>query len=464
MTGRRACTLVAMLLLALPGFGSGVRAAPRPNVVLITLDTTRADHLGCYGYARDTTPHLDRFAATAVRFANAASTINTTLASHAAMLTGLEPQSIPLPRNSFPLQPGIPTAAAILKKAGYRTAAFVSASALHSSMGLDRGFEVYDEEFGISEWDQEQRRAGDTTTAAAAWLDGQGKQPFFLWIHYFDPHFPYTPPEPFDRRFGDPYEGPLDGSLESLDTIWSRPSHLPPPSQEDLDHLVALYDGEIAYMDAQLAPVLERLDRADLRDRTLVVVTADHGESLTEHGVFFCHGRTLYQPNIHVPLLIRFPATLGIGPGEITPQVQTHDLLPTILSVAGLDRPARLDGVDLLPLIRGKVTELHPHLFAEASQPWDIEKTAPNRYQNRYKKQMVQIFPWKLILTPAESRLELYHLVDDPGETRNLTGVESERVERMLRLVRNWRKRAAGPAGAPDAANVQRLRSLGYVR
>lgn len=450
--------LAAFLLLAgliiLTATGCSPAPDEQPSIVLITLDTLRADHLGCYGYTRARTPNLDSFAGSALRFDNTFSTINTTLASHAAMMTGKHPQALGVPRNSFPLSPDIPTIAELLGSNGYRTAAFVSCSALTSRMGLARGFETYDETFDLSAADQEQRRAESTTAAALRWLERNSNRPFFLWVHYFDPHFPYEPPAPFDTMYDNGYQGPADGSMDYLEKLWQNRLS---PARADLQRLVDLYDGEIAYLDHCLGPLLDELGRPGLKERTLVAVTADHGEHLTERRLKFYHGNYVYQPSIRVPLLIRFPG-VAARTGTVSETVQTIDLFHTLLGAAGVQAKNRGRSQDLSgPLVPRPA-------FAEASRPWNVEDSNPSQYQNLQKASMVVRYPWKLVVTPWRRQVELYNLQQDPAERNNLAASQTDLARELHSLLAGWRNEAGPPASLPDQENLKRLETLGYVQ
>lgn len=449
-----AILLVALALLATAGCSTP--EGRQTSIVLITLDTLRADHLGCYGYARARTPNIDTFAGSALRFDNAYSTINTTLASHASMMTGRHPQNLGLPRNSFPLAPHIPTLAELLSRNGYRTAAFVSCSALASGMGLARGFEIYDEEFGLAAADQDQRRAEATTAAALQWLDRNSEGPYFLWVHYFDPHFPYDPPAPFDTIYGEGYQGPADGSMAYLEQLWQNRVS---PTRADLRRLVDLYDGEIAYLDHGLGPLLDRLDRPEFKETTLVAITADHGEHLTERRLKFYHGNYVYQPSIRVPLLIRFPGDRR-EKGTVRETVQTLDLFPTLLAAAGIPPAEGTAGGDLSP----QTGSAGRAAFAEASRPWTVEEQFPDGYQNIPKATMVVEYPWKLVVTHWRRQVELYNLEQDPMERNNLAAQETERARKLLGLLTSWREGAGPRAEPPDQDNLKRLEALGYVQ
>lgn len=451
------------LVLGLLG-GCNKHPGRRDNVILITIDTLRADHLGFNGYERIQTPHLDALAAESFRFSNAFTTINTTLASHAAMLTGEFPQTIGVPRNSFPLPNDVPLLQERLQEKGYTTAAFVSAVALCSRMGLHRGFAHFDEKLRLDKGDQLERRAEATVRAVSAWLATEPPEPYFLWVHLFDPHGPYDPPAPYDTLFGSDYAGRADGSMASIKSIWAKQEDGRFVSEEDKQHLIDLYDGEIAYLDRWVGSLLERFDDPPTRARTFVVLASDHGESLTEHDYPFNHGGRVYQPSMRAALLIRPPAGLGLIPREIAAPVQTHSICPTILSHLGLSLPEGIAAADLMPLLRGSKKELGDYVMGEASQPWQVEEGHPEEYQNLYKAQMIVDYPWKLIVTPNEDTSELYELEQDPGELLDLAPDHPERVSKLQSELNRWRENSLRSGTHLDSVVQRRLRSLGYLK
>jgi len=458
-----------MLLIACSQVGcrdAGKPSADKPcNLVLITLDTLRPDHLGCYGYAPAQTPNLDGFAASSLRFDFAITPSNNTLPSHAAMLIGKYPQHFGVPRNSFKVPPEHETLATILKARGYATAAFVSASVLESKMGLHRGFDVYDEAFDTQELDQSQRRASATTPAVVSWLKQRTDQPFFLWAHYFDAHYPYTPPPPFDKLYEPEYQGPADGSIEFLCSI-SGVKGFPkrPTTPDDYRKLIGLYDGEIAFLDKHLGPVFEILNQPRHRERTMVIVVADHGESLTEHGYYFDHGEYAYQPSMHVPMMMRLPGHDSSRiPARSGEPVETIDLFPTALARLGVPVPTDIDGVDLTPLFEGGAGWSRKLCLGESSRPWEVERMGGNVWPNLGKSQFVIDYPWKLILTPYKRQSEIYRLDTDPGELRNLAARYIDLGNRLAVQLQRWRETARPVFTAQDIENMRRLRSLGYI-
>ena len=423
---------------------------PPPNLVLITLDTTRSDYLGYMG-GGDHTPHIDALAAQSVRFVRATTVTNNTLPAHLSMLTGQHPATIGVPRNGHALAADVPVLAEQLSAAGYQTAAFVSASALSRDLGIDRGFETFDQTFPVQEMDQRQRRAEATTDAALAWIEGANEdKPFFLWVHYFDPHYPYTPPEEYLPKDG--YRGPADGSLEYLLQVWGRAGRTQiETTVADQAHMIGRYSGELAYLDAQLGRLM-----AGVGAEPWVVLTADHGESLTEHNYLFDHGEYLYQPSLAVPLLLRAP---GVEPSDNTGQAQVIDVAPTFIAAAGLPLTQGIAGQDL-NAAQYDVDTIRAVAFAESCRPWTAEQ--PGQYANRLKAQSATAWPWKLIVTPFKQHVELYNLQQDPQELNNVVDENPDVVAELAAALEVWRSGSLR-TGTPHFENMEVLKALGYV-
>ncbi len=396
------------------------------NVLLVTLDTTRADHLGCYGRRDARTPRLDRLAAEGVRFENAIADAPITLPSHASILTGLYPFEHGVRNNgNFYLGERFETLATVLRKRGYRTAAFVSSFVLDRRYGLARGFETYDdrmEETPVPGSSVEAERRGDSTAQALArWLDGYAapgaSAPFFAWLHLYDPHEPYRPPPPFRDLF----------------------AHDP-------------YDGEIAFADHTVGTILDKLAQLGLLDRSLVAVVADHGEGLGDHGEE-THSMFLYESAIRVPLILWRPGILPAAKVVATP-VRTLDLSPTILDILGEPPLAAPHARSLRGAIYGRSGEPPPAAYAETY--------VPKLYMNGAALRALRDERFKLIDAP---RPELYDLAHDPGETTNRYDAEP-RIAQALKA--ELERLTAGSPGAmnvgplePDAA--EKLRALGYL-
>ncbi len=386
-------------------------------MLLVTLDTTRADRLGCYGNRGALTPVLDRLAANGVLFSRALCQAPLTLPSHASLLTSTHPPSNGLRINGGGvLSEELPTLAAVLETRGFRTGAFVGALVLDSNFGLARGFERYDDNIHQDPQGLAERPANQVVDAALRWLDGlDSREPFLAWVHFFDPHHPYEPPPGF-RDLPDPY------------------------------------DGEIAFTDAQLNRLVTWLDANGRRENTLIVIAGDHGEAFEEHGEAQ-HGLFLYNPTVHVPLILSCP--------ELLPQAQvvsSHvglvDVMPTVLDLIGVAAPPGLEGFSLAPACRGEPFAGEP-VYAESRYPRAAFGWAQLRSLTAGRLRYID--------APSE---ELYDLESDPGELRNLAPAQPESTAEMRGLLEKvaarMRPMDASTAGL-DPGVLQRLASLGYV-
>lgn len=437
-----------------------VGAEDHANVLLVTVDTVRADHLSGYGYERDTSPALDRLAQEGVLFEQAYCQAALTTPSHASILSSLYPRTHQLYDNGF-LSPEVRTLPTLLQSQGYDTAAVVGVKFLLPQFsGLGQGFDTFFPFPEEEESPRAERSAEEVTDLAAQWLEQHYRDPCFLWVHYYDPHWPYQPPAPYDGRFyqGDPY----DPDNHSMDEV--------PPGRRrivgdvtDMAHPIAQYDGEIAYTDTQLGRLFDLLDTLALSDNTLVVVVADHGESLTEHNVYFEHW-ALYDETIHVPLVMRYPGHLPAGrriPGLVEAGV---DIVPTVLDLLGLAPLEEAEGRSLVPLIRGAGSSAD-RVFCEQRNALAVA-TRSERYKFiLHRATNRELFPWHPMV---EGKRELYDLRRDPGEEENLvpSSAQEERARQLASLCRTWLERA-GIAIEPAEGERQEdlediLKELGY--
>jgi arylsulfatase A-like enzyme/Flp pilus assembly protein TadD len=398
----------------------------RDNLLLVTLDTTRADHLGAYGWARARTGHLDRLAAEGVRFESAISPAPITLPAHASILTGLLPPEHGVRNNgNFYLPARFETLATVLHGQGYRTAAFVSSFILDRRYGLGRGFDTYDDRLEGAQPQilslEAERRGDRTALALRSWLEthvaAASGAPFFAWLHLYDPHEPYRPPRPFRDLFAD-----------------------------------APYDGEIAFDDAVVASILDRLDGLGLRQNTVVAVIGDHGESLGEHGEE-THSMLLYEGTLRVPLILWRPGRVPAGV-VIREPVRATDLAPTLLDLLGAPPLKTPHGRSLVPLLSGGSPGPVPPIYAETLLPQFYMSWAP-LFSLRDER-------FKLIEAP---RPELYDLAADPREERNLFAKEPRRAEALRGALRQLSASGAGAmsVGSLDREAMEKLAALGYV-
>ena len=432
--------IMAGLLLLLAGCSQ-----ERPwNVVLVTFDTTRADRIGCYGNDRIRTPALDGLAAEGVRFANAVSVAPITAPSHASILTGLYPTAHGFRDNGlFVLDDGNVTLAEMLRDRGYATAAAVGAFPVVSQFGFDQGFDLFDDHLtGMYEdylgertvpKDElffDERRAAQVNEAVLPWLNERaedGDTPFFLWVHYFDPHQPFEPPPPYDQLYADD-----------------------------------LYNGEIAYTDSRLGHLIDHLRRLGELDRTLIVMTADHGEGLGEHNEI-THAMLAYDSTLHVPLIIRPPGMGSEGGVVVDDRVGLVNIVPTILDLLGMESSPDLHGFSLVPLWHNRgdssddATRFEPLYYAENLSPRLTHQWGELRVLYEGDR--------KYIHGP---RPELYDLAVDPGELNDLVEEHPDQARRMRDLLASFiEEHAADQATATQALDpelIRRLQSLGYLQ
>jgi arylsulfatase A-like enzyme len=459
-------TAIACLLASL---AAACDSAPRlQNVLLISVDSLRADRLGAYGNERPTTPTLDRLAREGVLFERAYSPTSWTLPSHATLLTGRDL----LGHATMFQRDAIPAETLLLQeqfaRAGFEVFGIFSGPFLHPHFGFGRGSRSYvscqSDPGGESK--EERRRAHwashvDRTNPCiestfARWVAERPQKPFFAFVHMWDVHFDYTPPEPYAEMFDTGYAGPLDGS-KIVDAGFPLDA-----GASELRHLLALYDGEVRYTDETIGTMLEALDRAGALDRTLVVVTADHGEEFLEHGGK-THRRTVHVESVHVPLV--FWAASGLARGHrVETAVSLADVAPTIDALFGIAPPAGIEGRSLVPALRGEPLPSRPVRSAHASQRPSGPRTIALRSEGR-----------SLIHSKPDEWVA-YDLASDPAEQRPIAlaaGADRAALEAFdaelqafLEQRREARKAevAAGKKRRGPPSDVkQRLRELGYV-
>jgi arylsulfatase A-like enzyme/Flp pilus assembly protein TadD len=424
MPGWRSVSLwIARFLFASFGVLAAAKPAPTVNVVVITIDTLRPDHLGCYGYKLIRTPNIDALASESARFLRAYTPVPVTLPAHTVIFTGTYPTLSGMHDFSGnKLNPSQPTLATVLKHQGYVTGAVIGSAVLDSRFGLNQGFDYYYDHFDFNRLQEsnleEMERPGNVVADLALdWLGKNYHSKFFLWMHLYDPHYPYRPPAPFSGQYKD------------------RP-----------------YDGEIAFADAQVGRLIAFLKAKDLYRNTVIVLSGDHGESLGEHGEK-THGFFIYNATLHVPVIIHLPQDRAAK--TVPDLVSLADLMPTILGALKLDVPAQVQGRSLLPLMTLK----------NDSRSLYAETFLPRLHFNWSELRSVETENYQFIDAPKP---ELYDLAKDPGETLNIypekKAVADELHARLNNLIHQYSadQELAEKTGL-DPALMERLKSLGYA-
>ncbi len=451
--------LIVISLLLLSG------CTGKPNILLISIDSLRADHLGAYGYSRQTSPAIDRLAAQGALFTNAVSSTSWTLPAHIALLTGLPDTTHGVTGARKSLNPGVTTLAQALKGAGYYTVGFYSGPFLHPAFGFARGFDEYVDctsyrmgEGGLALKLLHRASHSDVTNPNVLWqllsrLDQARGRRFFFFLHLWDVHYDYMPPPPFDSMFDPDYRGSFSGRDFGRNSRFKVGM-----DRADFEHVVALYDGEIRFTDETIALILQAMEERGLLDNTLVVITGDHGDEFLDHGNKG-HRHTLYQELIHVPLIFWYPSR--IAPRKVKAVVRLIDVAPTILEVAGLPGLGAGHGRSLRPLLHGGEEASPRAALAElSSAPRSPDLTA------------LRLGDEKVIINDGDGSGEYYDLAQDPEEKmpRQLSEVDSAlRLVEMARALKQSYRVDAMPAvemkpGALGQGTIERLRALGYIR
>ena len=454
----RIATLALALLVALSACADpeGTQAPPPRIFVLITVDTLRADRLGAYGSPLDLTPRLDALARESEVFTSAWAPAPFTLASIAALLTGRYPETLGIASNASALPPAVPTLAGELRAAGWRTAAVVSNLVLRRGSGLDAGFDVYDDTLlqreSVRDWPE--RIAADTTDAALATLDDLLRRPgarVFLWVHYQDPHGPYTPPEGRRERYLEVERRAPDGRRElpirpGRASLGALPSYQRIGDEREVAFYRAGYDAEVGYTDEEIGRLLDGLESRGIGDETLLAFTADHGESLGEGDYWFAHGELLTDALVRVPLLIRRPG------GEVRERrdpVSLVDLFPTLLRAVGLADPPG-GGRDLLA----------PRAAEGGSRPYLATLGAA-----RTARHGLVEGDSKLVLSHRNGvwQSELFHAGDDEVDHAADEPERAAAMRRSLEALRRGLRSRGERRQELDARDLEHLRALGYV-
>jgi arylsulfatase A-like enzyme len=472
--GRRRVVLAGALGLALGGCpGPAKEPAERTkaparaagnqlNVLLVTIDTLRADHLGAYGYSRATSPQIDALARRATLFEQAYTYWPKTRGSFVAMMTGRRASQTGYSKTHPLLLDSNPTLASVLKEAGYDTVAAVDNANVAASLGYAKGFREYRQTWEEGQLETEMDRTRAITEGGLRFLKKASPgRPFFLWLHYVNPHTPYTPPTPFDKAF-------LDAKAASgprLPVVASVHGGIPHQwavaGKNRLGYYVAQYDGEIATVDAQVGEILDGLRSSSVKDTTLVVLTSDHGESLGEHGYYFDHGENVFDPSLRIPLVVAMPGVAKACRSDVL--ASSLDLVPTILDAVKVSYPPDLAGQSLLPAVQCQDLPGRTRLFGQNDR--NLAATWDRRF--------------KLVATPKGDGWQraLYDRSTDPAENRDVSALRAddlrisrremdlfvERVEREWNHIRDSLAKASG-AEPLSPKSCEQLEALGYVQ
>lgn len=432
------------------------RITTEPDIILITVDTLRADHLGCYGYPLKTSPAIDRFAGEALLFEKCLSHAPATGSSIASLMSGFLPHETTV-YESNPLPEEIETLPEMLMKQGYTTVAVVSNYVLRKNRGYEQGFMVYDDTMDdrelVRKWPE--RIAKGTTDRAVELLKQHHRQRLFMWIHYQDPHGPYVPPDSFVKDFRRQDQKPVILPLnDTLSGCGGVPRYQIQNDIADFNFYLSRYEGEIRYLDEHFKRFLDALRELGLYDKALIIVSADHGEGLGEHDYFFAHGEYLYNHQIHVPLIIKYGTKLT---GRSRAYVQHIDIIPTIRELLHLTVDSRFRGQNLFhdkATGREVLSEMYSPLARDGQR---ISLTADGL---------------KFIYTPASKRYELFDLHEDPYEKNNLTsdtryhGRMRDLISGTNRMLQEDFLKLPIKTNAPELTpeEKEKLESLGYVR
>ncbi len=421
------------------------------NLVLISIDTLRADHLGCYGYPLPTSPALDRLAEEGVLWERALANSPWTLPSHASILTGLFPRSHGVISSSATLPEQIPTLASVLAAAGFQTLGLVNSPQLLSRHGLDRGFTTF-KYFPAREEGRRIRSAHHQVDQAITWL-AASEQPFFLFLHNYDVHSAYDPSPEFANIFARPFAGQMQATTAELIAVRQGKTTL---SAAALKHVIDLYDGGIREVDSALSRLFGFFESSGLAANTVIILTSDHGEELLDHGGVL-HGRTMYRELLHVPLIMRGP---GVAAGRRVDRLaQPSDILPTALAMLGIAAPQKRDGQSLIAATRDQAERI-------LGERWAFAEADHNRPEGDNTLAMVQNERFKLILDLSSDRTELFDHQRDPDERSDLARFEPDTVRHLRSRLDQYLahgQRQTAEASPLSERDREELRALGYL-
>jgi len=430
----------------------------KPNILLITLDALRYDHLGCYGYKRDTSPNIDRIAEVGALFLNAIAQSSHTAPCMYSILTSAYPSECGVASFGDQIPDNTPTLSNLLKVSGYKTGFFSSHVGIATIRGFDESFDTFYSIWTFREdLNNKSIKVTDINPRIIKWIEKNKKEKFFLWVHYLEPHYPMNPPLAYSKLFLDYNYNTIEPKVKISDNdvfgLGGIPRRLANLNNDitDLNYYINLYDTTIRYADDQIGELVQYLKKMGLDNKTVIIISSDHGESLGEHDLYFTHGFQLYEGLVRVPLIIKGAAPF-LKKKKIAAQVQQVDIAPTILEILKIKKPLSMIGTGLMPLIKGNDDYSREYAFSFLGG----DKIA------------VRTNEWKLIYTFNNKEYELYNLKDDPGELSNVVSAEKEKFVFLKNKMDTFVK---DKKPCPEKHRVilgedekEKLKSLGYAQ
>jgi arylsulfatase A-like enzyme len=424
-----------------------------PNIIIILSDALRKDHLGCYGYERNTTPHIDAFSREATIFTNTYAQAPSTKPSVASIFTSLYPSQHQTIINQQQLPLSKLTLAEVLKQSGYVTAGFFENYNLLKKFQFNQGFNIWTPLERNQNSIQSKKKAKEGfDKKIQSWLTRNKNKPFFLYIHFLDPHNPYTPPPPFNNFFDKEYKGIIDGNQ-------TKPEYIPyyKQNQKELYHLISLYDEEIRYTDFRFSKIIKKLSELEILEKSLVIFLSDHGEEFLEHG-HLRHSTSVYSELINIPLIIRYPK-LFWEKRELK-NVQHIDIFPTILHISGIELPLYLEGKNILAEIPGKQTKNR--------MPENIiSEYIVNKKKKRSSQRCLITPEWKLIHHIRSNSYSLFNIYQDPKDSINIINNNREIARNLKINLTAWERKMKFimrfKTISLDKKTKEELKSLGYL-
>jgi arylsulfatase A-like enzyme len=462
-------TLVSLVGCAKPGPTVPDNAAGIKHVILISIDTLRADFLSCYGHPFVKSPNIDRVASEGMLFENHMTAAPTTLASHTALLTGTYPHTHGVPRNKFVVSEVNVLLAEVLKEKGFATAAFIASTALHEAYNMGQGCDYYEGDTAVFTQHHHgaassERTADMVTDSVLKWVDQARAENLFLFVHYFDVHMSYTPPPPYDTMYPRP-DSDVDGSIIGISRIRKELRDQYHRDTPAVLTLKSLYGGEVTYTDSQIGRLLAELETRGIYKDALLIITSDHGENFDEHPNFIDHGADTFQNTVRAPLIIRFPHDKN-GGRRIDRLVSNIDVMPSVLDWLEFDIPERVEGVSFAPLRTGDQLPSREPIFAEATKPFSPKYEDHPIWTNAKKSKCIRDGKWKLIHRPIPGETELYDLQADPNEEKDIyheiNSIDPALVRRLKTALKNWSD-LANPLPTYMDSDPDRSRALGDI-